>query len=75
MEQGVGIHQGVVELLKLCAVEEGQSVESGMTWILAQTELSYLKSFVVLLLEEGRHRIVAEVALFHLVLISLVVGC
>ena len=60
--------------LQLGKVEEGQTVEGCMTWILAQTKLGNLKSLVVLLLEEGRHGIVAEVALFHLCLVGLVVG-
>ena len=45
-----------------------------MTRILRETELGNLKGLVVLLLEEGRHSVVAQVALFHLALVSLIVS-
>ena len=45
-----------------------------MTWVLGKTEFCNVKCYVVFLLEESSHSVVAEVAVFHLSLVGLVVG-
>ena len=74
VEELIGIGQGLVVVLQLGVVEEGQTVEGCVTGILAESELHHVETLLVLLLEEGCHGIVAQVALFHLALVGLVVG-